>query len=86
MRDALESATNDTTYCHGSESSAIVGIGESVSRVEPHPASLNHHPEGIVGGVRRNPRVDPHLPARLVAVQRDWKFYHIKAKRDGRRA
>jgi CheY-like chemotaxis protein len=55
MRYALESATNATTYCHGSESSGIVGIEESVSRVDPHSASLNHHPEGTNGQVCRNP-------------------------------
>jgi len=86
MRNAVESASNATTCCHCWESSAIVGIGESVSRVDPHLASLNHHREGIGGGVRRTPGVESHLPARPVAVQRDWKFCRIRAKRDGRRA
>jgi CheY-like chemotaxis protein len=55
MRYALESATNDTTYCRGSESSGIVGIGASVGRVDPHPGSPDHHPEDTGGQVCRDP-------------------------------
>jgi CheY-like chemotaxis protein len=64
MRNALESASNATT-CHRSESSAIVGIGESVSRVDPNPASLYHHPGGTGGRVRRNPTSGVDSPQAL---------------------